>query len=206
MNLDLQKLFSLSYSPAKSDNSTGASSIEGTAQLREHIIKLLKKHSITSMFDAGCNDCNWSQFLAESIEYKGGDISLPMIAHVWDQRPWLDVRLHDATTDPFPNADVLFVRDVAIHLNNQDKIKLWNNWYSSTIPWILITHNLEVDTNTDFEYGTQYNWELAQFPWSPANWEITPWNYPAPVDHVWEYGPNSRSMALWHRDQFRNIL
>lgn len=199
MNLDLQKLFSLAYSPAKSDNSTGASSIEGTAQLRENIIALLKKHQIKSMFDAGCNDCNWSQFLAESIAYKGGDISLAMIAHVWDQRSWLDVRLHDATTDPFPNADVLFVRDVAIHLNNQDKMKLWNNWYSSTIPWILITHNLEVDTNSDFEYSNQ-------FPFSPANWEITPWNYPAPVDHVWEYGPNSRSMALWHRDQFRNIL
>jgi hypothetical protein len=47
MNLNLQKLFSLSYSPAKSDNSIGASSIEGTAQLRENIIKLFKKHGIT---------------------------------------------------------------------------------------------------------------------------------------------------------------
>lgn len=199
MNLDLQKLFSLAYGPDRSDNSTGASSIEGTARLRENVIALLKKHQIKTMFDAGCNDCNWSQFLAESISYQGGDISLAMIAHVWDKRPWLDVRLHDATTDPFPNADVLFVRDVAIHLNNQDKIKLWNNWYRSTIPWILITHNLEVDTNSDFEYS-------MQFPFSPANWEITPWNYPAPVDRIWEYGPDGRSMALWHRDQFRNIL
>jgi hypothetical protein len=199
MNLNLQKLFSLSYSPAKSNNSIGASSIEGTAQLRENIIKLFKKHGITSMFDAGCNDCNWSQFLAESIDYKGGDISLPMIAHVWDQRPWLDVRLHDATSDIFPAADVLFVRDVAIHLNNRDKMKLWNNWYSSEISWILITHNLEVDTNTDFEYSNQ-------FPFSPANWEITPWNFPVSVDQTWEHGPNGRCMALWHRDQFRNIL
>jgi SAM-dependent methyltransferase len=199
MNLNLQKLFSLLYGPDRSDNSVGASSISGTAQLRENIIALLKKHQIKSMFDAGCNDCNWSQFLAESIDYKGGDVSLAMVAHVWDKRSWLDVKLHDATTDPFPDADVLFVRDVAIHLNNLDKMKLWNNWYSSTIPWILITHNLEVDTNTDFEYSNQ-------FPWSPANWERTPWNFSAPVDHVWEYGPNSRCMALWHRDQFRNIL
>ena len=199
MNLDLQKLFSLAYGPYRSDNSNGASSVEGTARLRENVIALLKKHQIKSMFDAGCNDSNWSQFLAESIDYQGGDISLAMIAHVWDKRPWMDVRLHDATTDPFPDADVLFVRDVAIHLNNRDKMKLWNNWYSSTIPWILITHNLEVDTNSDFEYSNQ-------FPWSPANWEITPWNYPAPVDRIWEYGPDGRSMSLWNRDQFRNIL
>jgi hypothetical protein len=50
MNLNLQKLFSLSYSPAKSDNSIGASSIEGTAQLRENIIALLKKHQINLLF------------------------------------------------------------------------------------------------------------------------------------------------------------
>ena len=205
MNLDLQKLFSLAYGPDRSDNSTGASSVEGTARLRENIIALLKKHLIKSMFDAGCNDCNWSQFLAESISYRGGDISLAMIAHVWDKRPWLDVRLHDATSDPFPNADVLFVRDVAIHLNNRDKKKLWQNWLDSDIYWILITHssNYDQDCNRDFEYKNNDPFISIN---TNVNWQVEPWCFPAPIDQVWEYNPGGKCMALWNQNQFKGNL
>ena len=203
MNLQLQKLFSIIYSPDQTDNSnSGASSVTNTSNLRIRIGELFTTHNIKSIFDAGCNDCGWMSHLIDStkVDYRGGDISLAMVADVWRRHPELDVRVHDVTTDPFPAADLLFVRDVAIHLNDQDKKKLWQNWIDSNIPWILITHNLEVLENFDFEYSEQ------PFPFSSANWNISPWNFPVPVDLVSEYDLGDRSMGLWHRDQFKGIL
>jgi hypothetical protein len=91
-----------------------------------------------------------------------------------------------------------YISESIKNLNKEQK--LWQNWFDSNIPWILITHNLEVSENFDFEYGEQL------FPFSSANWNLSPWNFPAPADLVSEYGPNDRSMGLWHRDQFKGIL
>ena len=201
MNSTLQRIFSVWYSPLLTQNNeSGASSQNGTQTIRTGISNIFEKYNIKSMFDAGCNDCNWIKVLTQYVDYQGGDISLAMVADVWRKFPDLNVILHDATTDPFPDVDMLFVRDVAIHLNDQDKRKLWQNWYNSNIPWILITHNLEELTNSDFQYveGT--------FPFSSANWNLAPWNFSEPTDLISEYGPGGRSMALWHRDQFKGIL
>lgn len=206
MNQQLQKLFSVIYSPALTKNDTsGASSVADTKNLRTQIEQLFATHNIHSIFDAGCNDCGWMSRVVDNtkVKYQGGDISIAMVADVWRRRPELDVQVHDATTDAFPTVDLLFVRDVAIHLNNKDKRKLWQNWILSGIPWILITHNKEIrpgiETNDDFEYSDG-------FPHASANWELDPWNYPSPTDIIWEYGQNGRAMGLWHRNQLVNIL
>ena len=205
MNSYLQKLFSIFYSPDQTQNAkSGASSVTDTGDLRIQIENLFKKHNIKSIFDAGCNDCGWMTLVIDStkVEYHGGDISLAMVADVWRRRPELDVQMHDATTDPFPNVNLLFVRDVAIHLNNQDKRKLFQNWIASGIPWILITHNKEIQNehNEDFEY------DGFNFPHASANWEIEPWNFPPPIDIIWEYGIGGRAMGLWHQNQLPDML
>lgn len=209
MNSQLQKLFSIIYSPDQTRNAeSGASSLADTENLRRQISELFDKYNIKSIFDAGCNDCGWMARLQDhgSFEYHGGDISLAMVADVWRRAPELDVQVHDATTDPFPTVDLLFVRDVAIHLNNQDKRKLWQNWIASDIPWILITHNLEIregiETNEDFEYGSTEN----KLPHASANWQMDPWNFPSPTDTIWEYSEGGRAMGLWHQNQLAHIL
>lgn len=201
MNIFLQRLFSNYYHPLHVNNATnGASSVKDTTQLRSRIIDLFEHYKIKSIFDAGCNDCNWMSIVSQFVEYNGGDISLGLVANAWKDHPTLNVCLHDITTDPLPNVDLLFVRDVSIHLNNSDRSKLWNNWFRSQIPWILITHNPEVFVNNDIEYTQQ------SFPFSPVNWNIDPWNFPAPMDKLDEYGPGGKCLALWNRSQFKEIL
>jgi hypothetical protein len=199
MNLELQKLFKSFYTPSQTQ--TEYDSITDTANLRQRIIELFKKHSIASMFDAGSNDCIWMSELLRNIEikYQGGDISADMVAYVNTEFPERLVQVHDATTDAFPTVDLLFVRDVAIHLNNADKQKLWNNWLDSNIPWILITHNLETLSNQDFEYTNE-------FPFASVNWQLAPWYFPEPVDQAWEYGVGGRCMALWNQNQFKGKI
>lgn len=199
MNIELMQLFSKLWNPWYSQNQNGgASSREGTENLRTQILALFEQHKIKSIFDSGCNDCGWMFLVAPYIQYQGGDISVNMVNFVKDRHPDLHVVLHDITTDPIPSVDLLFSRDVAIHLNNQDKKKLWSNWFSSGVPWILITHNVDCERNQDFEYG------VSEFPCANANWEIEPWSFPVPVTYL--HDSNSNSMALWHRTQFERIL
>ena len=196
MNQTLQKIFSNWYSPVQTNgNLTGASSVPGTQRLRDTIIELFERHNISSIFDAGCNDCNWIKIVSQFVQYQGGDISLAMVADAQHRHPELDMVLHDVTTDPIPKVDLLFVRDVAIHLNNHDRGQLWLNWYRSNVPWMLITHQTYIDQNTDVEYSTE------NFPFSAVNWQLPPWNFPDPLDQVID--PDSNSMSLWHRDQFK---
>ena len=199
MNLTLQKIFSKLYSPTHTaGNLSGASSVPGTQRLRNNIIELFERHNISSIFDAGCNDCNWMKIVSQFVQYQGGDISLAMVADAWHRHPELDIVLHDVTTDPVPKVDLLFVRDVAIHLNNHDRRQLWLNWYHSNVPWILITHQTHIDQNTDIEYSAEH------FPFSAVNWQVVPWNFPVPLDQATDIDANN--MSLWHRDQFKEIL
>ena len=205
MNKFLQKLFTKMYNvhTVPDDSDRGASSVEYTQKLRDDLDILFKKYSIVSMFDAGCNDCTWASRLDKSIDYRGGDISLAMISQVWFKHPDLDVTVHDATTDAFPLVDLLFVRDVAIHLCQHDKWLLLNNWVRSGIPWILITQDPDVEENKDIVYDT----ELNKFPLAVVNWHLDPWNFPEPTDRIYEMlGNNGRNMSLWHVDQLRDII
>jgi len=195
MNYQLQKLFLTLYTSDRVRNSeSGASSVQGTVNIRQGIENLFAQYNIKSMFDAGCNDCGWMSKVVDNtnVVYQGGEISPDMIDYVHKKFPNLMVQVHDATTDPFPQVDLLFIRDVAIHLNNTDKKKLWQNWLDSNIPWILITHNKEINPNnkppTD-EFYSNKDLEYSQpFPEAMANWELEPWCFPAPVNQVWEYG------------------
>jgi hypothetical protein len=215
MNLQLQRFFSMFYNwgisgdPGTpfSNAKNGASSINGTVNIRQGIANLLAQHNIKSMFDAGCNDCGWMNNLLHGlkIDYQGGDISPTLIDYVHKVFPDRAVQVHDVTTDAFPTVDLLFVRDVAIHLNHADKRRLWQNWLDSNIPWILITHSPDYsqDFNRDFEYNKNDPFISVN---NHVNWTVDPWEFPAPVDQVWEYLEGGRCLALWNQNQFKGKI
>lgn len=195
MNNDLMKLMSVNFTPQQQelDRDRGGSSDSHIQNLIHELLELFKKHNIGSMFDAGCNDCKIGIGISPPIEYFGGDISAAMVADSWARRPNFNVKLHDVTTDPLPRVDVLFIKDVTIHLNNQDKKKIIHNWLASQIPWLMVTHD-EFENNRDIDYN-------EGFPFAFVNWEKDPWNFPKPTDTVYEIGDAGRCLALWHRDQ-----
>jgi hypothetical protein len=196
MNDKLMKLMSVNFNPVQqaSDTDRGGSSYVYMKKLISELLTLLSKYRIQTVFDAGCNDCRIGIAISPPITYYGGDISAAMVADSWIKRPTMNIKLHDVTSDPLPNVDLLFIKDVSIHLNNSDNRKVIQNWLASDIPWIMITHD-EFENNSDFDYTDN------EFPFAFVNWEQAPWNFPKPTEVIYEVQNNGRCMALWHRDQ-----
>jgi hypothetical protein len=202
MNPELQKMFTKFYNPqvCPSEHLRGSSSLAGTEKIRNELWLLFQRHSIVSMFDAGCNDCAWAHTIDSRIIYSGGDISAELIADAQHRYPNLNIRVFDVTSDPIPPVDVLFMRDVAIHLGNADKLRMLHNWLDSGISWLLTTTEPAHQENLDVEYT------VDGFPWAGLNWQSVPWNFPEPRDYIVEQGHTSRRLALWHRDQLKDLI
>jgi hypothetical protein len=174
----------------------GSSSILGTEHLRSQLPALFEKYNIKSMFDAGANDAAWQVVtLTNIIEYSAGEQNPVMVNIAKSLYPNLDIRVHDITIDALPHVDLLFVRDVAIHLNDQSKRKMIQRWKESSIPWILMTQLSYATENVDFEYSQDH------FPFAEINWLLSPWSWPAPTESLTEMPGATRYMSLWHRDQ-----
>jgi hypothetical protein len=202
MNHDLLKRMSVYFNPVQQSKEPHRNGSDPAvcAPLVAKIIQLGQQYNIKSMFDAGCNDCSWVMPLMSSFDYRGGDISAALMADTWSSRPNLNVVLHDATTDPFPPVDMLFIKEVTIHLNNEDKRKVIKNWLSSGIPWLLITHDDAYVVNQDFDYNQ------VDFPEASVDWTQAPWNFPPPREMLYMFGGPGRGMALWHRDQLAGLV
>ena len=180
-------------------NDRGSSSVPGTEILRSQLPKLFEQYNIQSMFDAGCQDCEWAHLLSEFVEYHGGEIDPRLVEAAKSKHPDLDVVKFNILTDHFPYVDLLFVRDITIHFSNAEKKMFLKNFKNSNIPWLLITQLPDELINTDIVPDILIQTTIT-------NWCLLPWNWPMPTANVWEFGPNGRSMSLWHREQIQDLI
>jgi len=178
----------------------GSSSLEGTAVLRSQLSKLWPKYNIQKIFDAGAYDAAWQvQTIAKEVQYSAGEINSELVAFGQQNYTGLDIVEFDITEDRLPDVDLLFIRDLTIHLNNKQKIKVVQNWLNSNITYLLISHNQGALINEEIDLSGNI------FPFADVNWQLPPWNWPAPLENLWEMGPNGRAMSLWHRSQILEV-
>lgn len=167
------------------------STMEYTEDLRILIPALLERYAIRSMFDAGCGDRNWMKHTVLSCSYLGGDLAEDFI-EIGEGL----VISHDITVDPIPQVDLVFIRDVAIHLCDADRLKLLQNLAASNCRYVLMTHCFNTE-NRDVNY--------TSFPFSDVNWTIQPWSLPNPLELIRET-INHKCLALWTIQQIRECL
>ncbi len=178
----------------------GSSSMEGTAVLRSQLSKLWPKYNIQKIFDAGSYDAAWQvQTIAKEVQYSAGEINPELVALAQHGNPGLDIVKFDITEDSLPDVDLLFVRDLTIHLSHDQKNKVVQNWLNSKIPYLLVSHNPSTLHNQEIDLSG------SVFPFADVNWQLLPWNWSAPLEILWEIGPNGRSMSLWHRSQILEV-
>jgi hypothetical protein len=176
-NLDLAGVFTAKYesggwgSPCSGPGST----LEATREIREFLPYLLDYLSINSILDCPCGDLSWFSLIPIpiNIKYTGADIVPGLIAA--NQAAYSDITrdfvVADITCDALPKVDLVFCRDLSIHLPNTYITQALANIKASGSKYLLTTSFMAQPCNDDIEPGAFH----------PVNLLVEPFNLPYPM-------------------------
>ena len=149
----------------KGTSGTG-STLEITREYRAYIEDFMKKHSITSVVDAGCGDWGFSSAVDwGDASYLGIDIASDVIAAVRRNHEKGKIRFQVGDiTDELPAADLLISKDVLQHLSNALVHKfIRNNLRKGKYKWVILTNDRGSE-NRDVANGGYRAIDLAAPP------------------------------------------
>ncbi|MBL4774797.1 MAG: class I SAM-dependent methyltransferase [Mariprofundus sp.] len=178
------------------DSRSGAGSdLEQTVEVRKHLPGLFKEMGVQSILDIPCGDWHWMKDVDIDVIYTGADIVPEMIQRNKEsyESEWCHFDVLDMTRDQLPEVDLIFSRDVLVHLSYEDIIAAISNMKSSGATYLLTTTFIDRASNFDIPTGH----------WRPINLQKAPFNFPAPIkiiDEKCTEGDGSwgdKSLALW---------
>lgn len=196
-----EKIFTPKYGvrrlkdPVNRSYSGPGSTMKRTLALREALPALLDEIQCEVMIDAPCGDFKWMQHVNLPVKrYIGVDVIRQLVKmnsskYGNEKRSFIHLNLIE---DVLPKADVVFNRDMMIHLSYADIAKMIDRLKQSKCTYFLTSHFPEQSSNRDIQTGD----------WRPINLEIAPFNFPAPIAIIDEkYTVNmaytDKCMALW---------
>jgi len=150
------------------------SSLAQTEIIRNKLPELLKEYNILSILDIPCGDFNWMKEVnLDSISYIGADIVEKIIlAHnkkySKENRKFIKI---DILKDELPRTDLIFCRDLFIHLSNKDILKAIENIKKSRSKYLLVNSYTMTTKNRDIPTGRGH----------PINLSIPPFSFPSPL-------------------------
>jgi hypothetical protein len=181
--------------PKDGSYSGPGSTIPRTEAIREALPKLLRELNVETMIDAPCGDMKWMQTVELPVtHYLGVDVIRGLIEdntrrYGDDQRTFLHL---DLVHEPLPPADLIFNRDMLIHLSYADITQFIAQLKRSGARYLLTTHFPDQPENHDIKTGG----------FRVLNLERAPFHFPAPLRVISEhYTANplhkDKCMALW---------
>ena len=184
---------SLSGAGSNLDNSTHNLSIE--------LPGFINKHKIKSLLDIPCGDWEWmSKLNLTNIKYVGCDIVEDMVIennkkYSNDEISFLKKNL---SYDDLPEADIILVRDLLVHLKYSDIILCLNNIKKYNYKYIAITNFPKLIKNINNKFGDR---------WKPINFNLKPYLLPEPDfvlpdnSQIGEYD-SQKTIAIWKNENF----
>jgi hypothetical protein len=149
------------------------SSLEQTEAVRAALPMMCRDLGIGSLLDIPCGDLNWIRHVElPGVEYIGADIVPALIASNVAQfgasgRKFVVLDL--VRTVP-PRVDLIFCRDLFVHLPFADIARAFTNIRRSRSGWLLITTFRDREANVD----------LDKQDWRPLNLQRPPFGFPPP--------------------------
>lgn len=175
-----EKIFSDIYNENKwggKQSRSGPDIMKRTETIRRMLPELLKEYHIHSILDIPCGDFYWMREVnLDSISYVGADIVEKMIQenqnkYSKENRKFIKL---DILRDELPKSDLIFCKDLLIHLSNKAIIKAMKNIKKSDSKYLLTTSFMLTTKNQDILTGE----------WHPINLLIPPFSYKAPLKIV----------------------
>ena len=139
------------------------------------------------MLDVPCGDFNWMRLLDLRVDYFGADI-VPQLIEMNQRkysRPGRAFGLLDVVKDPLPRADLVFSRDLLVHLSERDIRSALENIFNSGAKYLVATTFTSRDKNVDIETGQ----------WRTLNLQRPPFFFPPPIRLINERCPEGG--GLW---------
>ena len=98
----------------------------------------------------------------------------------------------ETSANPLPRVDLIFCREVTIHLPSRDVLAAIRNFKASGSTYLLITHHLAV----------QHNGDILPGGWRAINFTLPPFCFPEPLQliHETDADQHDKAMALWRID------
>lgn len=161
--------------------------------------KIFEELQIKSFLDAGCADF----FIMKNIDF--GNINYIGIDFIQDQidknketYPDVDFRCMNILTDELPESDVVFCRDVLIHLSNQNIFRFLKNCLRNNCKYIMLGNYFDLDENK--ELGGVLGWRFI-------NLNKYPFNFPDPIFKIEEPNLNpKKGCSLWRLSDLADII
>lgn len=169
------RIYKTNYWRGKSRSGEG-SDLTQTEVIRESLPLLLKRLGVKSMLDIPCGDFYWMQHVELPVDYIGADIVKEVVKI--NSKKYSDSRHTfmnlNVCTDKLPQVDIIFARDLLVHLSYKDIRLAIENIKKSGATWLLTTTFTGRDSNSDIETGD----------WRTLNLQLPPFNFPAPNEII----------------------
>ena len=176
------------------------SEIDQTTTISAELSKLIEKLGVKTFCDLPCGDFNWMQNVnLTQVEYFGYDIATELVHNLKnnyesDQRHFGELNI---VKDKLKSFDLIFCRDLLVHLNYKDAKKAIDNIRTSKSKYLLTTTFPKRKENINILY------DLKEIGWYPINLDLDPFNFPAHLEIINEncteangqYG--DKSLALY---------
>ena len=157
-----------------SKSGTG-SSIEQTHEISRQLPNLISNLNIQSILDIPCGDLEWmSKVELDGTKYLGSDVAPSLIAHLQMQFSEKNFSVLDISKDSLPTVDLIFCRDLFVHLSNQDIRFALRNIKKSKSTYLATTTFVDRESNKNLPFFSK------GIAWRPINLEIAPFNFPKP--------------------------
>jgi SAM-dependent methyltransferase len=159
------------------------SSMLATETLRGALPTMLHELGIKSILDIPCGDFHWMQSVPlGSVHYIGADIVLPLIEQ--NKKAYAqDFLCLDLLSDRLPNVDAVFCRDCLVHLSLREIDRALGN-IARAAPMYLMTTTYP---------GCADNIDTVAPYYRALNFQLAPFNWPAPVAMLQDYSPEQKN-------------
>lgn len=133
--------------------------------------ELIRRLGIRSISDAPCGDFNWIPLITGRfpyIKYRGFDIVPDLIDLNRQKYPDYEFQCLDVTKSVLPQSDIIFCRDLFLHLSNSDIAQALRFFKTSGSRFLLVT-NVPVVKNQDLivkEFGSFRHVDLTKLPFA----------------------------------------
>lgn len=196
------KVFIQNLFDGQVSRSGNGSSTEQTSQLVQEFPGLVSRLGVKSILDIPCGDLTWMKKVdLQGANYQGADVAPSLISYLQSEFPERRFDVLDISKDPLPKVDLIFCRDLFVHLSFKDIRLAISNIKASKSTYLATTTFLNRDKNSDLSLISK------GVAWRTINLQIPPFSFDKSIEIINEKCTENngqysdKAIAVWRIDE-----